>query len=275
MMRISGVVAGYGEREVLHGVDMEFRPGEITVLIGPNGCGKSTLLKTIVGIVECSAGEITIVDHISGGRLAEDRQTVLSVKALSDLERAKRVAYLPQSKKIPDISAFRMVLHGRFPYLNYPRKYRDEDMKIAGEALRWAGLEDKADEMVSRLSGGMQQNVYLAMALAQNADTILMDEPTTYLDVANQLRLMEMAGRLARQGKAVVMVLHDLSLALRMADRVVLMEDGRVRKTGTAEEVYDSGDLRRVFGVEIERVKTKSGWHYFWDGMVGEEDTER
>ena len=114
----------------------------------------------------------------------------------------------------------------------------------------------------------MQQKVYIAMALAQDADTILMDEPTTYLDVAHQLRLMEMARQLADEGKAVVMVLHDLSQALRTADEVVLLHEGRVLHMGTPEEVFNSGNLQKAFGVEIERVHTKNGWHYLCDAAL-------
>lgn len=136
---------------------------------------------------------------------------------------------------------------------------------MAQEALRWAGLEDAAQENVSRLSGGMQQKVYIAMALSQDADTILMDEPTTYLDIAHQLKLMEMARSLAREGKAVVMVLHDLSQALRIADEVIVMKNGCVVQKGTPRQVYESGELQQVFGVEIERIETKSGWHYLCD----------
>lgn len=258
MIELKEISAGYGEKQVLHGVSMKFEPGKITALIGPNGCGKSTLLKTLVRILSHTSGEI-LIDGVPAEKL-------------SSRELARKVAYLPQSKKAPDISVLRMVLHGRFAYLNYPRKYRPEDLKIAQKALAWAGLEDKAEELVSRLSGGMQQKVYIAMALAQDADTILMDEPTTYLDVAHQLRLMEMAQSLAAEGKAVVMVLHDLSQALRTADEVIVLKDGRVLQAGTPEEVYVSGNLKKAFGVQIERVRTKSGWHYLWDAGLYQEE---
>lgn len=254
MIRIKNVCAGYGEKEVLHDVNMTFEPGKITALIGPNGCGKSTLLKCLVRIHKHSKGEIFVNE--------------VPIDALSTTQLARHVAYLPQSKKAPDLSVLKMVLHGRFVYLSYPRMYRACDIEIAKKALAWAGMEEKADEMVSQLSGGMQQKAYIAMALAQDADTILMDEPTTYLDVAHQLRLMEMARRLANDGKAVVMVLHDLSQALRTADEVVLLHEGRVLYAGTPEEVYNSGNLQKAFGVQIERVHTKSGWHYLCDAAL-------
>ena len=270
MIRLDNVCAGYGDKEVLHGVTVEFQPGKITALIGPNGCGKSTLLKTIVRLVDYTSGEITL-EEIGHGEERKSR----SMKELTSSERAKQVAYLPQSKKAPDIPALSMVLHGRFAYLNYPRKYSAKDIRIAEEALCWAGLGDSSQEMVSRLSGGMQQKVYIAMALAQNANTILMDEPTTYLDVGHQLKLMKMARRLAREGKAVVMVLHDLSQALRIADQVALMYNGQIIEVGTPEQTYIGGNLQKIFGVEIERVKTKTGWHYLCDTEIDGDAPER
>ena len=251
MITIKNLCGGYGDKEILHQISLNLEPGKVTALIGPNGCGKSTLLKTLVGINAFREGEILVNDR--------------SIKEMSPRELAKSVAYLPQNKKIPDISVLRLVLHGRFAYLNYPRKYSTEDIRIAKEALHWAGLEDLAEENMAHLSGGMQQKVYIAMALAQNADMILLDEPTTYLDVAQQLKLLDMTKQLAGEGKGVVLVLHDLSLGLRTADTVVLMQDGQVVSVGTPEEIYESGRLQEVFGVQIERLQTKNGWHYVCD----------
>ena len=248
MITIQNLCGGYGDKEILHDITLNLEPGKVTALIGPNGCGKSTLLKTLVGINPFHKGEILVNDR--------------SIKEMPPRDLAKSVAYLPQNKKTPDISVLRLVLHGRFAYLNYPRKYSAEDIRIAKEALRWAGLEDLAEENVGHLSGGMQQKVYIAMALAQNADMILLDEPAAYLDVAQQLKLLDMTKQLAGEGKGVVLVLHDLSQALRTADTVVLMQDGRVVSVGTPEEIYESGRLQEVFGVQIERFQAGSGWHY-------------
>lgn len=248
MIELKNVSAGYDGKTVLHDVNVTFDPGKITVLVGPNGCGKSTLLKSIIRIVTHSAGEI----FVNG----------TSVEKMSTKELAQNVAYLAQNKKAPDISVMKMVLHGRFAHLGYPRKYRSQDIEIAKNALQWAGLEEDSEKLVSKLSGGMQQKVYITMALAQNADTILMDEPTTYLDVVHQLRLMEMARQLAKEGKAVVMVLHDLTQAMQIADKVVVLKEGAIIAQGSADEVYEDGSLQKAFKVEVERVQTKSGWHY-------------
>ena len=249
MIQLANLSAGYGGQDVLQDISLTLRPGQVTAIIGPNGCGKSTLLKTAVGILSPSAGTILL----SG----ED------ARSLSTAERARRVAYLPQNRRAPDISVLRMVLHGRFPYLNYPRRYRPEDITAAKDALRQTGLGDLQDELVSRLSGGMQQAVYIAMALAQDTDTILMDEPTTFLDAAHQLRLLNMARQLADGGKAVALVLHDLSHALRTADTVSVMQTGRLVCTGTPEEVFASGILEQVFGVRVGRYATEHGWQYY------------
>ena len=115
------------------------------------------------------------------------------------------------------------------------------------------------------LSGGQRQKVYLAMVLAQNADTIFMDEPTTYMDVRHQLEVREVARRLAEQGKAVVMVLHDLNLAMRLADVAVVMKEGRLLQTGTPEEIFAGGILDRAFEVKVQRVQTSGGWQYYWE----------
>ena len=248
MIELRKVCAGYEGKTVLRDVSLSLEKGNITVMIGPNGCGKSTLLKALLRINPHTAGDI----FIDGASILEMEQREL----------AKKIAYLAQKKTAPDISVMKMVLHGRFAHLSYPRKYRPQDIEIAENALRWAGMENEAQTIVSRLSGGMQQKVYIAMALAQDADTILMDEPTTYLDVVHQLRMMEMARKLAKEGKAVVMVLHDLTQALQIADKVVVLKDGEILCQGTAEEIYQSGSIEAAFGVAVERVWTKHGWQY-------------
>ena len=156
-----------------------------------------------------------------------------------------------------------MVLHGRFPYLSYPRQYSKADKEIAKEAMRVTGSTPYEEMNVSELSGGQRQGVYLAMALAQDTETVFMDEPTTYLDISHQLQVMQTAKNLAKHGKAVVLVLHDLALALSGADRVAVFADGQVRSCGTPEEIYQSGVLDKVFHVGVHRVDTQHGKQYY------------
>lgn len=257
MIELKNIYAGYEEKEVLQDISMTFEPGKITVLVGPNGCGKSTLLKTIVGLLRYESGEV----WINGTSAAQ----------MKPVEIARKVSYLPQNKKAPELSVLKMVLHGRFPYLGYPRKYREQDIKKARESLAWAGLEHAEEELVSHLSGGMQQNVYIAMALTQDTETILMDEPTTYLDVASQLRLMKLVQKMKQEGKAVVMVLHDLPQALQIADKIIVLKEGKAVFTGDTETVYESGILQDVFGVEVIRVQTEKGLRYFCESLQKEE----
>lgn len=248
LLKIQHLWAGYSDKSVLDDVSLEVRGGEVTVIAGPNGCGKSTLLKTLVGIVEKRRGEI-LIDQ--------------SLDEFSPQERAQRIAYLAQSKNVPDITALRMVLHGRFPYLGFPRRYRSTDFDIARQAMERMGILELADQPMSTLSGGTRQKVYIAMALAQETPVILLDEPTTYLDVAYQLQMMELARGLADEGKAVVMVLHDLPLALEHADQLVVMAEGKVVASDRPEAVYADGCLGEVFGVRVKRVETQDGWKYY------------
>ena len=249
MIKMKNVCAGYANEEVLHNINLEFEPEKVTVIIGPNGCGKSTLLKTLVNLNEHSSGEIIVDDE--------------SIDKLDSASLAQRVAYLPQNKRTPDIGVLRMVLHGRFAYLKYPRRYRKEDYDIAKRALQWVGIEELAEKNVNELSGGNQQKVYIAMALAQDTDTILLDEPTTYLDIVHQMKMMKLARELADNGKAVVMVLHDLPQAFQTADTIIVMKDGNVRACGFPEEVYASGVVEEVFGVGFQRVQIEDEWRYF------------
>ena len=251
MIQLEHISAGYGGPLVVQDVSLELNPGEVLALLGPNGCGKSTLLRVIAGLQAPAGGQV-LVDGTPAQRLTR-RQL------------AQTVTYLPQSRTVPNITAYRMVLHGRFPYLSYPRRYRPEDHAAARRALEQADAWELAQLPVQSLSGGQRQKVYLAMALAQNTQTILMDEPTTYLDIRHQLDLMGFSRSLAEQGRAVVLVLHDLCLALRFAHRGAVMEDGRLLQTGTPEELFASGILTQTFHTRLARVETGEGWRYYYD----------
>lgn len=249
LLSAEGVSARYNEGEVLHKVSLSFKGGKITAVIGPNGSGKSTLLKTLIGLVPKTEGII-----ISEG---------VSLDKLSASAIARKIAYLPQIKSIPELSVRTMVLHGRFSHLSYPRRYRMEDIKAVEEALKTVGIEDLADKNVSSLSGGTVQLVFLAMALAQSSPVILMDEPTSFLDIAHQIKLMELCKALVRDGKAIVTVMHDIPMTLKYADEVAVMWEGRIAVTGTPLQVYESGILDKVFGVRVKYTDAESGRIYF------------
>lgn len=250
MIQIHDLCAGYQGWPVLRNVTLDFIPGEILAILGPNGSGKSTLLKATNGILPKSGGEI-LLDN-------------MPLETLTPREIAKKVAYLPQSRAVPNITARRMVLYGRFPYLSYPRHYGKEDWEMVDRALQWVGAEELGERTLPTLSGGQRQKTYLAMALAQNTQTILMDEPTTYLDISCQIEVMALACRLAGEGKAVVLVLHDLCMALQYAHRIALLRDGQLVHLGTPEELYLNGAIEDVMGIKLSRIQTKSGWRYFY-----------
>lgn len=249
MVEVRNLLVGYGEAPVLSDVSLTFPTGQVTGVLGPNGCGKSTLLKAALGLIP-----------IQGGQVLLDGQ---DLHTLSPRDVAQRAAYLAQSRSVPSITARRMVLHGRFPYLSYPRRYRPEDYQMADQALQWADAADLSGRAMDRLSGGQRQKVYLAMALAQDTQTIFMDEPTTFLDISHQLEVMALARRLANLGRAVVLVLHDLDLALRGCDRIALLSGGALRALGSPEEVFLSGVLDEVFHVRVGRMNTEEGWQYY------------
>ena len=248
MIELKNLTAGYFGRPVVEDVTMEIRPGEVLALIGPNGSGKSTLLKAALGLIPVMDGAVCY-----DGR---DQET------MKPREIARQSALLSQSRYTPAIQALKLVLHGRFPYLGYPRRYSRADEEIARRSMARTGTAGLAERNVNELSGGQRQGVYLAMALTQDTETVFMDEPTTYLDQKAQLGAIRTARELAREGKAVVLVLHDLSMALG-ADRVAVLEQGRLAACADPETVYESGILDRVFGVNIHRMDTPHGPRYY------------
>ena len=239
MVELRNLTAGYGEKTILRDISLTFSPGTVTAILGVNGCGKSTLLKAAAGLIPLQGGEV-----------------------LTDEPRARNIAYLPQTRRLPELTAGRLVLHGRFPWLGWPRTYRPADHAAARKAMERLGVAQFADTPMSQLSGGTRQKIYLAMALAQEAPAILLDEPTSFLDPAHQLRFLELCRSLAAEGRAVAAVLHDLPLALRFADRLAVLDGGRLIALGTPDEIMSTDILQKTFGIQIFPVSTPLGIHY-------------
>lgn len=250
MIQLKNVCAGYMGKTVIKNISLEIEPGQVLVLLGPNGSGKSTLLKAALGLIPVTSGEI-LYDGVS-------------IEHMKKKEIARKAAFLTQSRNTASIEAFRMVLHGRFPYLSYPRHYSKQDYEIARHAMELTGCLHLEHKNVNELSGGQRQSVYLAMTLAQDTDTIFMDEPTTYLDINRQMQIMQIARALADQGKAVVLVLHDLALALSGGDRIAVFQDGYLRCCDAPDAICESGVLDQVFQVQVHKMETPHGLQYYY-----------
>ena len=229
--------AGYGNTPILHHLHFSIPAGTVTAIVGPNGCGKTTLLRTLSGQLPFVEGDI----HIGGKALFKyDRKTL-----------AKTVALLPQNRDIPALTVETLVQHGRYPHLGFSRRLSGEDHTIVSKAMELADVTALAHRELKTLSGGQRQRAYLAMALAQDTDVILLDEPATHLDLNRQFELLELVHSLKAAGKTIVLVLHDLDHALRYADHMLLLQDGSLVQAGTPRQLLDAGALERVFGIRI------------------------
>lgn len=236
MIELKNLNCGYGKKQVVFDINETIRDGEITSIVGPNGCGKSTLLETAAGLMEPLSGTV-LMDGAD-------------IHKMKPKKRAELISVLSQQKSAGMLTVRALVFHGRFPYLGYPRKYTKNDYEIVEKAMKTAGVYDIADQSMSALSGGQQQKAYIAMILAQDTDVVFLDEPVTFLDINYQLELMEMIKNMKKQGKTVVMIIHDLNLAMCCSDRIIAMKDGRVVCSGEPEKIYDSGVFEDIFGIK-------------------------
>lgn len=241
---------GYDSSVIIEQLTVDVPVGQVTALIGPNGCGKSTLLKGLAGLLVPRRGNV-----------------LLKGRALQDWARrelAFEVAMLPQKPVAPEgIRVRELVEYGRFPYQGIMRGASQEDREVVAWAMEQTGVASYADQPVQALSGGQQQRVWIAMAIAQQAKILLLDEPTTFLDWGHQLEVLELLVRLNReQGLTVVMSLHDLNQAAQFADHVLVMEQGVLVAEGRPGEVIETGMLARVFNVHAEVELRANGTPY-------------
>ncbi|AHF65800.1 Fe(3+) dicitrate ABC transporter ATP-binding protein FecE [Pseudomonas cichorii] len=230
---------GYGDTRIVQALSFSPPPGKVTALIGPNGCGKSTLLKAFARILTPQSGTLSL----DGQAYAQ----------LSPRELARKIAFLPQVLPIPEgVSVRQLVAYGRSPHNSLWGRLSGADRSSVDQALQRMELEALAERPLSDLSGGQRQRAWLAMVLAQDAAIVLLDEPTTYLDISHQVELLDLMRQLSAEGKTVITVLHDINQACRYADHLAVMQAGRLVASGTPGEVLDAELVSRVFDVQVQ-----------------------
>jgi iron complex transport system ATP-binding protein len=239
MLELKSLAVSYSEKEILRNIDLDVNAGEILALIGPNGAGKTTLIRAVTGVLPRNAGNIKIDGHEIGD--------------LSQIERSRYIAVVPQARDLPGFfTVYQTVMIGRTPYLNWLGQPGERDHQAVREALKLTQVDELAGRLVGDLSGGEQQRVLLARALAQDAKIWLMDEPTTHLDFQHQSRFMNVVKTMvADRQLAVLMVVHDLNTIACYADQVAILEGGRVFTSGKPGEVLTESTLSHVFNVPV------------------------
>lgn len=238
----------YGNLDIVKDLNLEIPKGKITTIIGANGCGKSTILKTLARIIKPKSGSIYINDK--------------ELNSQDSKELAKAMAVLPQSPQAPSgLTVEELISYGRFPHQKGFGKLKDEDKDIINWALEKTRISEFRDRPIEALSGGQRQRAWIAMALAQETDILLLDEPTTYLDLAHQLEVLNLLEELnKKEGRTIVMVIHELNNAARFADHMIGVKKGKIVCQGTAHEVMTKENLREIFNIDAEIInEPKSG----------------
>ncbi|QGH32849.1 ATP-binding cassette domain-containing protein [Gracilibacillus salitolerans] len=239
---VNKISVGYSNDLIIKDLSVSMPKHKITTIVGPNGCGKSTLLKTIVRVLQAKEGAVFLEGK--------------AIHTLDTKEVAKRMAVLPQTAQAPSgLTVFELVSYGRFPHRKRMGRLSKQDYEYINWALDVTGLNDLRDQPANALSGGQRQRVWIAMALAQGTDILVLDEPTTYLDLAHQLDILLLLQRLNKEeGRTIIMVLHDLNHASRFSDYMIAMRDGQVVTEGTPNEVMTCDYLRTVFQIDAQLI---------------------
>lgn len=239
-IQAKNLTLSYGQKPIFSNLDLLVPPGKITVFIGSNGCGKSTLLRSLARLLKPQEGSILL----DGSEISK----------LSSKEVARRLAILPQGPIAPEgLTVHQLVKQGRYPYQSWLQQWSHEDEKMVKKALEVTHMNELSARSVDSLSGGQRQRAWIAMTLAQNTPTILLDEPTTYLDMTHQIEILDLLFDLNEQeNRTIVMVLHDINLACRYAHHIVAVKEGRIYAQGEPETIMNEQLIRDVFDMECQ-----------------------
>ncbi|MFE3555815.1 ABC transporter ATP-binding protein [Streptomyces sp. NPDC059193] len=241
-----GVTVGYGGKSVIDDLHVSIPPGVITTIIGSNGCGKSTLLRTLSRLLKPTSGSVVL-----------DGEDIATLKTR---DVAKKLGLLPQAPVAPDgLTVADLVARGRHPHQSWLRQWSSDDAGVVERALAMTGVSDLADRPVDALSGGQRQRVWISMTLAQGTDLLLLDEPTTYLDLAHAIDVLDLVDDLHESGCTVVMVLHDLNLATRYSDNLIVMRAGSILAQGHPRDVITAELLHEAFGLRAKVIEDPVG----------------
>jgi iron complex transport system ATP-binding protein len=231
--------AGYGKKDVLNGINIEFHPGQIIGMIGPNGAGKSTFIRGMSGVLNDISGEV----------IYKNEDTF----KMSNAERARIISVVPQARQLGGaFSVYEVVMMGRTAYMNFLGQPSKKDVMRVEEAIKKTNLEDLADRMIAELSGGEQQKVLLARALAQETPVMILDEPTTHLDLNNQIEFMHIIKDLAeKENKIILLAEHDLNLVNQFADRVLVIHNGGIYSDGKPQDVISVEMIKEIYNADV------------------------
>lgn len=236
------VTIKYDDRVISQNLSVKIPGGSFTVIVGPNACGKSTLLRTLSKLIKPSAGQVLL-----------DGKAITTYKSK---EVARILGLLPQSSTAPDgITVANLVAHGRYPHQSFIKQWNEEDEAAVQSAMQLTYTSELSHRFVDELSGGQRQRVWVAMVLAQQTPLLLLDEPTTYLDIAHQIELLELFNDLNQQGRTIIAVLHDLNHAARYANHIIAMKNGQIIAQGTPHEIVTEQLVEEVFGLKCKIIE--------------------
>jgi iron complex transport system ATP-binding protein len=239
MLKINGISAGYQTGEILHDISFSATQREFIALLGPNGAGKSTLLKTLIGFITPTTGNVTIDDK--------------NIGKWSRRDLAARMAFIPQDSYHQfDFTVEELVLMGRYPYLNFLQRYSGDDLKVVQDVLDKFELNDYRNRYLNELSGGERQRVFLARAIAQETDILLLDETFSHLDINHQVELMQLLHEIHREtGKLIILVSHNINLTANFCDRIILLKSGRIISDGVPSEIITESGIKEAYGMDF------------------------